>query len=164
MYLLARTARKLGHRWMQRRQVDHHVALLVSRSIYLILLGLGLYALVATIISSVSTALLGLFLAVGIASLGIQDVFKNYVSGFYILLERTIRVGDRVETNGYQGVVTDVKMRVTYLRGKGGELIIVPNSELFDKSAVVWAPQGTPSAAERASVGSAGEGAQDHPY
>jgi small-conductance mechanosensitive channel len=160
LYVLARVLSKLAHRWMARRSLDPEVSLLVSRSIYLGLVAVGVFALVAALLASVATALWGVIVAALIASLGIQDVFRNYVSGFYILLERNIRVGDRVETNGYQGVVTDVRMRVTYLRGDDGQLVIVPNSELFSKAAVVWAPKGEPSAAERPS---GGEGAQDHP-
>ena len=82
-----------------------------------------------------------------------QDLFKNYVSGFYILMERTVKVGDYIETGGYKGVVTDVAMRVTYLQGEEGARIVVPNSELFTKTlSVLPLPPGW---------GSAGEGTQD---
>jgi small conductance mechanosensitive channel len=160
IYALARVLRKFAHRWLSRQSLDPEVSLLVSRSVYLGLIGLGVFVLVAVLLQSVATALWGVIVAAVIASLGIQDVFRNYVSGFYILLERNIRVGDRVETNGYQGVVTDVRMRCTYLRGDDDQLIIVPNAELFSKAAVVTAPKGERPAAERPS---GGEGAQDHP-
>jgi small-conductance mechanosensitive channel len=82
------------------------------------------------------------------------------VSGFYVLLERNIRVGDVVETQGYKGTVTDVRMRVTYLRGEDGELIVIPNAELFAKVAVVSSPEGTPPASERPAGEASVEGAQ----
>jgi small conductance mechanosensitive channel len=140
--LIARFVRRAGSQWMARRKLDPQVALLVSRCVYLGLVALGVYALIATVLASAATALWGVIVAVAVASLGIQDVFRNYVSGFYILLERNVQVGDHVETDGQQGVVTEVKLRVTQLRGKDGQVIIVPNSELFSKTAVIWPPAG----------------------
>jgi hypothetical protein len=44
-----------------------------------------------------------------------------------------------VESGGYRGVVTEIRMRVTYLRGAHGDMIVVPNGELFNKTLVVSA-------------------------
>ena len=87
--------------------------------------------------------------AVGSSSL--QDLVKNYVSGFYVLMEKNVRVGDLVESGGYRGLVTDIRMRVTYLRGARGEMIVVPNGELFNRTLVVSAaPPNWVSGPERA--------------
>jgi small-conductance mechanosensitive channel len=146
--LLGKLVRRLADRWLVRRRIPAEVRLLASRSLYLGALGLALFALAAAILADANTAVWGVIGAALLAGLGLQDLFKNYVSGFYLLLERKVRVGDMVETNGYKGVVTDVKMRVTYLRDDE-RLIIVPNSELFGRAAAVSAPKGEPSAAER---------------
>ena len=44
-----------------------------------------------------------------------------------------------VESGGYRGLVTDIRMRVTYLRGARGEMIVVPNGELFNRTLVISA-------------------------
>jgi small-conductance mechanosensitive channel len=59
------------------------------------------------------------------------------VSGFYLLFERNIKVGDTIEFAGKAGVVTDVRMRVTYLSGENGDLVVVPNAELFNTTVTV---------------------------
>jgi small conductance mechanosensitive channel len=162
IYLMARLARRVGDRWMRGR-LEIEVALLVSRALYLGLLGLAAFAAGATLLVDVNAAVWGVLGAALLAGLGLQDLFRNYVSGFYVLLERNIRVGDQVETNGFTGVVTDVKMRVTYLKDDG-RLIIVPNSALFNGVTVVAAPQGEPPASARPSAGESGaERGQDDP-
>ena len=51
---------------------------------------------------------------------------------------RHFRVGDRISFDDLTGVVSEVKLRVTLLRSDDGDLIIVPNSELFTKSVTVF--------------------------
>jgi small conductance mechanosensitive channel len=68
----------------------------------------------------------------------VQDLLKDYVSGYYVLLERHMRVGDRITLEGAgSGTVTDVRLRVTLLRTDAGDLVVVPNSELFNKTVTV---------------------------
>lgn len=135
--VVARVARRVLGALLARRSVRSDAALLATRAVYLGVIGLGIMMLVATALGQLSVGLVGVLLAVAIASLGLQDLFKSYVSGFYVLMEKNVRVGDLVENGGYVGVVTDVQMRVTHMRGAHGEMIVVPNSELFTKTLVV---------------------------
>ncbi|TMC07944.1 MAG: mechanosensitive ion channel [Chloroflexi bacterium] len=75
----------------------------------------------------------------------VQELLQDYVSGYYILLERHIRVGDRIVLDGHTGDVVEVKLRVTLVRTEGGDLLVVPNSELFTKPVLVRA-KGSPEA------------------
>jgi len=49
------------------------------------------------------------------------------VSGFVILIERSLRIGDMVKVDGFEGVVTDIKTRFTLIRSVDGRESIVPN-------------------------------------
>jgi small-conductance mechanosensitive channel len=69
-------------------------------------------------------------LGVGVG-LGLQRVAANYVSGFIILLDRSIRIGDMITTGGQQGVVTRMTTRYTVLRAIDGTEAIVPNETLI---------------------------------
>lgn len=167
IWLLQKLLRRLADRWLILRRIPTEVRLLVSRSIYLGGMALAFFSLVAAILADANTAIWGVIAATLLAGLGLQDLFKNYISGFYILLERKIRVGDQVEVNGRKGVVSDIRMRVTYLRDDQ-RLIIVPNAELFGAAVAVSAPHGEPSAADRPGENGKGEPlrgerAEDHP-
>ena len=68
---------------------------------------------------------------VGLAiSLGAQGLIKDIITGFSLLFEGLIVVGDVVEVGPHLGVVESVGLRITKIRKFTGELRIVPNSDL----------------------------------
>ena len=69
-------------------------------------------------------------LGVGLG-LGLQKIASNYVSGFVILLDRSIRPGDLVTINERHGVVSDIKARYTVVRGLDGTEAIIPNDSII---------------------------------
>ncbi|HXM55658.1 MAG TPA: mechanosensitive ion channel domain-containing protein [Candidatus Dormibacteraeota bacterium] len=138
-WLLARLIRNLVSRALARRSIRSDAALLTTRAVYVGVIGLGGFMFVALSLGSGIVGVTGVLIAAVLTSLGLQDLVKNYVSGFYVLMEKNVRVGDLVESGGYRGLVTDIRMRVTYLRGARGEMIVVPNGELFNRTLVVSA-------------------------
>lgn len=67
----------------------------------------------------------------GIAiGLGAQSLVKDIISGFFILLENQIRVGDVVEVAGKSGVVEEVNLKMTILRDLSGNVHYIPNGEI----------------------------------
>ena len=72
----------------------------------LLFVGLML-ALSAAGIDLTALAVLGGALGVGIG-LGLQKLAANYVSGFVILAERSVRIGDMVKVDGFEGRITDI--------------------------------------------------------
>ncbi len=96
-----------------------------------ILLFVGLLmALSAVGIDLTALSVLGGALGVGIG-LGLQKLAANYVSGFVILAERSLRIGDIVNVGGFEGVITDITTRYTVIRAPSGRESIVPNETLI---------------------------------
>ena len=62
---------------------------------------------------------------------GLQKIASNYVSGFIILLERSIRIGNIVQIGSDAGEVTQITTRYTVLKHPGGTEFIVPNETLI---------------------------------
>jgi small-conductance mechanosensitive channel len=70
--------------------------------------------------------------AVGVGiGLGLQKLAANYVSGFVILAERSMRIGDNVRVDNFEGRITDIKARYTLIRSVAGRESIVPNEMLI---------------------------------
>ena len=116
-----------------KRHVRAELVVISSRVVTIIVIGLGLFAALSFAVESANVALFGLVLATIVAALGVQDLLRDYVSGYYVLLERHIRVGDRISFDTHTGTITEVRLRVTLLRSEEGDVIVVPNSELFTK-------------------------------
>ncbi len=89
-----------------------------------VLVSLSLVGIDLTVLSVFGGAL-----GVGIG-LGLQKIVGSYISGFVILLERSMAIGDMVTVDKYYGQVTRINTRYTVLRGLDGVESVIPN-ELF---------------------------------
>ncbi len=90
-----------------------------------VLIALPLVGIDITVLSVFSGAL-----GVGLG-LGLQKVASNYVSGFTILLENSIRIGDMVTINDRYGEVRKIATRYTVIKGLDGSETILPNETLI---------------------------------
>jgi small-conductance mechanosensitive channel len=95
----------------------------------LLVIGL-LFALSAVGVDLTALSVLGGALGVGLG-FGLQKLAANYVSGFVILFERSLRIGDTVRVDNFEGVVADIKTRYTLIRSLTGRESIVPNEKLI---------------------------------
>ena len=88
-----------------------------------------LVALSAVGIDLTALSVLGGAVGVGIG-LGLQKLAANYVSGFVILAEQSVRIGDNVKVDNFEGQVTAINARYTVIRAASGRESIVPNDML----------------------------------
>jgi small-conductance mechanosensitive channel len=93
-----------------------------------VLIALPLVGIDITVLSVFSGAL-----GVGLG-LGLQKVASNYVSGFTLLLENSIRIGDMVTVNDRYGEVRKIATRYTVIRGLDGSETVIPNESLITSS------------------------------
>ncbi|PND36333.1 mechanosensitive ion channel protein [Paucibacter aquatile] len=104
------------------------IAANITRAL-LLLVGL-LFALSAAGIDLTALGVLGGALGVGIG-LGLQRLAANYVSGFVILAERSLRIGDMVRVDNFEGRISDIKTRYTVIRALNGREAVVPNEMMI---------------------------------
>ncbi len=89
-----------------------------------------MFALSAAGIDLTALGVLGGAVGVGIG-LGLQKLAANYVSGFVILAERSMRIGDLVKVDNFEGRISDIKTRYTVIRALNGRESIVPNEMMI---------------------------------
>ena len=94
----------------------------------LVFVGL-LVALSVVGIDLTALSVLGGAVGVGIG-FGLQKLAASYVSGLVMLTERSVRIGDSVRVDGFEGRITDINARYTVIRALNGRESIVPN-EMF---------------------------------
>lgn len=104
-----------------------------SRTVLLILA--VLVALPAVGIDLTVLSVLGGAIGVGIG-FGLQKVASNYISGFIILLDRSVRIGDLVTVDNKYGEVSQINTRYTLLKALDGTETIVPNETLITQTVV----------------------------
>lgn len=103
----------------------------ISNATRALLLFVGfIVAMTAVGIDLTALSVLGGAVGVGIG-LGLQKLAANYVSGFVILAERSMRIGDNVRVDNFEGRITDITSRYTVIRSPAGRESIVPNEILI---------------------------------
>ena len=116
---------------LKRESLDMSMRKIAANAVRALLLFIGLlFALSAAGIDLTALGVLGGALGVGLG-FGLQKLAANYVSGFVILAERSLRIGDMVTVDGFEGRVTDITTRYTVIRSLGGREAIVPNEMLI---------------------------------
>jgi len=82
-------------------------------------------------------AFLGGALAIGLG-FGAQNLVNNFISGFILMGERPIKIGDLVEVEGNFAVVEEIGGRCTRIRNGSNVHILVPNSSFLEKNIINW--------------------------
>lgn len=117
-------------RLMGMQRLDNNLRVVLSRlARALLLVAAVLIALSFVGIDLTVLSVFGGALGVGLG-LGLQRIANNYVSGFIILLERSLRIGDMIKVDQHSGRVTQINARYTVIRALDGTEAIVPNEML----------------------------------
>jgi small-conductance mechanosensitive channel len=104
---------------------------MAANALRALLLFVGLmFALSAAGIDLTALGVLGGALGVGIG-FGLQKLAANYVSGFVILAENSMRIGDLVRVDNFEGRITDITTRYTKIRSINGRESLVPNEMMI---------------------------------
>lgn len=109
---------------------------------YYALLVMGLMGILQTTGLDLSffTVLTG---AIGIGiGFGMQTIFANFISGIVILLEKPLKLGDRIEIGDVSGNVQSISVRATTILTNDNVSIIVPNSDFISKQVINWSHSG----------------------
>ena len=110
---------------------DLSIRMIAANLVRVLLLSIGLlFALSAVGIDLTAFSVVGGAIGVGIG-FGLQKIAANYVSGFVILAERSLRIGDMVKVDNFDGRITDIRTRYTVIRALNGREAIVPNEMLI---------------------------------
>jgi small-conductance mechanosensitive channel len=75
--------------------------------------------------------------AIGVG-FGAQNVINNFLSGWILLAERPVRIGDFIELDPHKGVVEYIGTRSTRIRRVDGVHLLIPNSQMLERVVVNW--------------------------
>jgi len=129
-------ARLVERHLMNLTEMNLSLRMALAKAVRTVLLILAvLVALPAVGIDLTVLSVLGGAIGVGIG-FGLQKVASNYISGFIILLDRSVRIGDLVTVDNKYGEVSQINTRYTLLKSLDGTETIVPNETLITQTVV----------------------------
>ncbi len=124
-------SRLLENKLMRADQVNVNLRVVLTKLIRMVLLFIAtLVALSAVGLDITLLSVFGGALGVGLG-LGMQRIASNYVSGFIILLDKSMQIGDVISVDKHYGVVHDMRSRYMVLAKQDGTHVIIPNETLI---------------------------------
>ena len=129
-------SRLLENRLMHTKHINVNLRVILTKLIRIVLLFIAtLIALSAVGLDITLLSVFGGALGVGLG-FGLQRIASNYVSGFIILLDKSMQIGDVITADGHYGVVNDLRTRYLVLRKLDGTEVIIPNETLIVNSVI----------------------------
>lgn len=108
---------------------------LTGAVVRVVIMAVGLFTALSVL--GLDKAVTSLLAGAGVIALALgfafQDLTANFISGTMIALARPIQVGDTIETNGFTGVVLDIKLRSIVLDNGQGQTVELPSKDVFQK-------------------------------
>lgn len=138
--LLSRTlSRVLQNRIAKRAYVDPGLRYTMGRLTQYLIITLGLLLALKAAFSLDLTSIAVLFTALSVGiGFGLQYIAADIASGFILLFERPVRVGDRITIGDDEGDVQSINLRTTVVATNDRISIIVPNSRLVSQRLINW--------------------------
>ncbi len=133
-WLLAKLARNVMARLLRRISHSEQVNKLLGQAIYLALIAAGFF--IALGILDLQKTLASLLAGAGILGLALgfafQDIAANFMAGIYLSIEHPFRPGHLIRSKDIQGVVHRIRLRWTEIAAPEGQVLLVPNKQVFE--------------------------------
>jgi small-conductance mechanosensitive channel len=137
-WFVSQFRKKLLARLLDRTTLDASGRQLISSVVQYVLVLIGLLVILQTAGIDLTTLnVLAGALGIGIG-FGLQTISSNFISGLIILLERPVKIGDRIEVGDVEGKVIEIRARSTTVLTNDGIAILVPNASFISENVINW--------------------------
>ncbi len=136
--ILTRYLQRLLGRQLTKAKVEPNVVQTIQRVFFygllalLFITALGMLRIPITALAFISGAV-----AIGIG-FGAQAIINNLISGWILMSERPVRIGDFVEIDEHRGIVESIGNRSTRIKRTDGVHLLVPNSQMLERVVINW--------------------------
>ena len=135
---LTKWATKLITNRLTSHKTDPNIIHLLQRVLYVIAIAILLITTLDLInVPITAFAFLSGAIAIGFG-FGAQNIINNFISGWILMWERPIRIGDFLEVENAKGIVERINTRSTRIRRVDGVHLLIPNSKLLENTVVNW--------------------------
>lgn len=138
-WLFSRLAKTVFLAGTRRTRLDSRLRILFSRLIAVVMIVLGIFTALTVIVPSFEfgSLIAGLGFTSFVVGFAAKDIVNNFVSGILILWQRPFHIGDHLFVGNNQGKVEYIGVRATSLRKDDGELILIPNGDMYSSALTI---------------------------
>jgi small-conductance mechanosensitive channel len=137
-YIVSKLIERVTHNRLVKSGVRTDAAYLMQRIVFYVLLVI----VVMTALSLLNVPLAAFAFVSGAVAIGVgfgaQNLVNNFISGWILLMERPVRIGDFIEIDEHVGTVDRIGNRSTRIHRVDGVHILIPNSQMLERVVVNW--------------------------
>ena len=123
---------------MRAKEVDANLIQVIKRTYWVLVIAVLFLTVLGMLrVPLAAFAFLSGAIAIGFG-FGAQNIISNFISGWIIMGERPIRIGDLIDVDGTLGRVEAINVRSTLVRRVDGVRIVIPNSHLLENKVINW--------------------------
>ena len=132
-FFVAKRIKKFSSKIIKRFSDNSTLNSLFASIVYIFFIGVTLFIVLS--ILHLDKAVVSVLAGAGVVGLALafafQDIAANFISGIFISFRKPLHIGDIVKIGGYMGRVEEINLRDTVLRTFQGQMVIIPNKEVF---------------------------------
>lgn len=138
-WLFAQILKRVFFATSKRAKLDHRLRVLISRLIGAAIFIIGIFTAFTIIVPSFKFGdlIAGLGFTSFIVGFATKDILNNLLSGVLILWKQPFQIGDYIFIKDKQGKVEHIGVRATSLRMDDGEMIIIPNGDMYSEALTI---------------------------
>jgi len=138
-YLLGRLAKAIFWSTSRRTRMDERLRILFARLIVFSIFVIGIFTAFTVIVPGFTFGdmIAGLGFTSFVIGFATRDILNNLLSGMLILWQHPFSTGDHIFVGNHQGTVEFIGVRATSLRKDDGELVLIPNGEMYSSALIV---------------------------
>ena len=138
-FFFAKLVKKVFWSTSGRTRLDIRLRILFSRLLFVFTIVLGIFTGFTVIIPSFGFGdlITGLGFTSFVIGFATKDILNNLLSGVLILWQQPFRIGDYLFVGNNQGKVENIGVRATQLRKDDGELILIPNGDMYSSAITI---------------------------
>ncbi len=123
----------------RRTKLDARLRILISRMLVVLVVTLGVLTALTVVIPSFDfgSLIAGLGFSSFVIGFATKDILNNFFSGILILWQRPFHIGDHIFIGSNHGKVEYIGVRATSLRKDDGELILIPNGDMYSSALTI---------------------------
>ncbi|MFT5725617.1 MAG: small-conductance mechanosensitive channel, partial [Bacteroidia bacterium] len=103
-----------------------------------VIIAIAIFSILKTFNLDLGSLVFGASAVLIALALGLQHLFNDLVSGFFLLFEGTIRVGDIIEVEGMVCRVQEIGIRTSKVKKRDGISVVIPNGKIISNSVINW--------------------------
>lgn len=140
---LARLAQAMVQRGLSKAGVSVSLVRIVASVVRALIFAAGCFVALSVLgLDKTVTSLLAGVGVIGLAlSFAFQDLASNFVSGLFLTIQRPLKVGDYICTNGYTGHVELIGLRSLTVRDLDGQHVVIPSKDVFQNTVINYSTE-----------------------